>query len=218
MALFTLIVYGGLGLGLAVLLHRRIPRSGLEIPTFVVRLLLWPVFLPLLLPQPEPPAKKMDADEARIRAAETALAEALRSLGTPLGEGLSLEMRRVESLGRALRGALARKNELDGLLNSPGYQEHALEAELERTKRNADGAAVSEIMAQRLAHVRKLQALRTQTQAELERALARAGELATRLTLLRYDHPPEQSAAATAQQLTHSIDELCSLLTEVRST
>ncbi|MGC4121644.1 MAG: hypothetical protein QM765_45110 [Myxococcales bacterium] len=99
----------------------------------------------------------------------------------------------------------------------PEHDLARLVAEHDRLVASHDGSAVAEILAQRIEHVRKLQALRQQTQAELDRALARAGELATRLTLLRYDAGAHSGAAATAQQLASSIDELCAVLVEVRA-
>jgi len=210
MALATLVVYLVVGLVLAAILAVREGRPTAASPgVFLLRAALWPVFVPLLAPEAPPPAA---GDEARIQAAEAKLSEALRALGGLLGDGLSLEMRRVEALGRAMRTATARKRELDGLLSSPEHDLARLTAELERLQ----GSPVAEILAQRLEHVRRLTALRAQTDAELERALARAGELATRLTLLRYDNGSVPGAAATAQQLASSIDELCAVLGELK--
>lgn len=215
MALATLAVYLAAGLLVAVALARKSAPAAAGPARIALHALLWPVFIPLL--GPEAAAPPATGDEARIRAAEAALAEALRALGGVLGDGLGLEMRRVEALGRALRSAAARKVELDGLLAMPEHDARRLAAELERLKASGDEAAVAEIVAERLAHVRRLEALRAQTQAELDRAVARAGELATRLTLLRYDTGSSHGAAATAQQLASSIDELCAVLGEVRA-
>jgi hypothetical protein len=211
-AIATLVLYLAAGLLVAFALARKAPAT---VPAFALRAILWPVFVPLFAPEAPPPSAP--GDEGRIRAAEASLADSLRALGGVLGDGLTLEMRRVEALGKALRSAAARKVELDGLLAMPEHDLAKLVAEHERLVAAHDGSAVAEILAQRIEHVRRLQALRNQTQAEFDRAVARAGELATRLTLLRYDTGAGSGAAVTAQQLASSIDELCSVLGEVRA-
>jgi len=215
MALATLVFYLAVGAVIAAILavrdRRRTPAA---VASFAMRLVLWPVFVPLLSPErsPQPGGR----DEDRIRTAEGTLAEALRALGNVLGDGLGLEMRRVEALGKAMRLAARRMEDLNRLLAAPEHDLGKLQAELERHRANQDGSPVAEIVEQRIAHVRRIEGLRSQTKAELERALARAGELATRLALLRYDTGAVPTAA-TAQQLASSIDELCAVLSEVRA-
>jgi hypothetical protein len=52
---------------------------------------------------------------------------------------------------------------------------------------------------------------------DLERALAEAGALASRLTLLRYEDAQTGSAAHRARELTDTVDELCRALAEARA-
>ncbi len=215
MVIATVALYLLAGLVVAQLLRKRASSEAAagSAGTFLVRALLWPAFAAWLAPV----ATQSSDDESRIRAAEGALASALKALGGALGDGLTLEMRRVEALGKATRAAAAKKAELDRLLTAPEHDTAKLESELARLQTAGDQSQVSAILAQRLAHVYKLEKVRAQTAADLDRALARAGELATRLTLLRYDSPSRTGVAATAQQLTQSIDELCSVLTEVQA-
>jgi len=210
----TAAVYLVLGILAAALLARRVPSTNLVAAAgaFAVRTLLWPVFLPLFS---EAPSSPRDA-EPRIKAAEAELSEALRALAGVLGDGLGLEMRRVDAMGKAMRSAAARKVELERLLSQPENDVRRLQSELESQRASGDRSAVAEILEQRIEHLRRLETLRAHTQAELDRAIARASELATRLTLLRYDATAGSGAAATAQQLTQSIDELCEMLKEMR--
>lgn len=221
MALWTLVAYCVVGAVVASALTRRNPVVGAHrAGTFVLHAGLWPLFVPLLLPPPAPVAAVRAADpyEPSIAAAEKALKDTLLTLGRDLDDPLSLEAKRVRDLGHAMRTASARLGELDALLGSSGQDEAALAAELARLQKDPEAASVAEIVEQRLGHVRRLRELRRQTQRDLERAIARAGELSTRLTLLRYEDPARTGVAASkARELTDAIEDLCRVLTEVRA-
>jgi hypothetical protein len=214
LVLLTLVAYGLAGLAVAVALGRTEARGPGRLARAGLHALLWPLFLPVLLPAATP--GPLGTDGGRIDAAEATLAEALGRLGKDLGDPLSLESTRVRALGAAMRAASRRLAELDALLSSPGHDAEALRRELDGLGARADGKPVADILRERLAHLSRLEALRTQARADLERALARAGELATRLTLLRYEGTSAQ-AAGRARELTDTIDELCRTLDEARA-
>lgn len=222
MAAWTLVTYLAAGVVLATVLARRSAAPSLQrAGTFVVHAVLWPIFVPLLLPAPA--ARPAEAGDLagygqRIAAAERTLEEALRLLGRDLNDPLSLEAARVRGLGQAMRAAAQRLVELDGLLGAQGPQEEELTAQLARLRHDPEAGALVEILEQRVGHLQRLKALRNQARADLERAIARAGELSTRLTLLRYEDPSRTGgAAAKARELTDSIEELCRVLNEVRA-
>jgi hypothetical protein len=220
MALATLIGYAGLGvLVAAVLLARGTAPLAQRVPTFFLHAALWPIFLPLLLPNDGPTPVAASPYAARVDKAERTLSEALAALGRDLEDPLSLEAARVRNLGQAMGSAAARLAELDALIATQSEVERSLESQLERVEGEADAAGLADILHQRLGHLRRLRALRAQAQADLERAMARAGELASRMTLLRYEDPKRDGgAAAKARELTESIEELCRVLNEVRAT
>lgn len=215
LALVTLGAYLLAGLAVAAALARGEVRGAGRLLRAGLHATLWPLFLPVLLPTAA--ASPLGTDGGRIDAAEATLAEALQRLGKDLGDPLSLESARVRSLGTAMRAAARRLSELDGLLASPGHDAEALRRELDALGDKAEGKPVADILRERLAHLGRLEALRTQARGDLERALARAGELATRLTLLRYEGTTAH-AAGRARELTDTIDELCRTLDEARAT
>jgi chromosome segregation ATPase len=212
-ALVTAVAYGLVGLAVAAALGRGEARGALGLARAGLHACLWPLFLPVLLPGPSAPA---GTASSRIEAAEATLQDALQRLGRELGDPLSLEGARVRSLGTALRVASRRLAELDAVLSSQENDVEALAKELAALDARQDSKPVADILRERLAHLSRLEALRTQARVDLERALARASELATRLTLLRYEGATAH-AAGRARELTDTIDELCRTLEAVRA-
>ena len=222
MALTTLVAYALAGGVVAALLAARSRESAARrAGAAVLHASLWPLFIPLLLPTPPTRAEAAPGGrgyEGQIDRAERSLAEALGLLGRDLEDPLSLEATRVRALGQAMRAAAQRQGELDGLLSSHGAEERELTAQLLVLRALPESAPLAEIVEQQLGHMARLRALRNGARADLERAIARAGELSTRLTLLRYEDPTRTGAAATkARELTDSIEELCRVLSEVRA-
>jgi hypothetical protein len=212
-ALATVVAYCLVGIAVAVVLERGEPRGAPSLARAGLHACLWPLFLPVLLPAASAPAS---TGNSRIDAAEATLHDALQRLGRELGDPLALETARVRSLGTALRAASRRLTELDAVMSAPDHDVQALSTELSSLEARADSKPVADILRERLAHLSRLEALRAQARADLERALARAGELATRLTLLRYEGATAH-AASRARELTDTIDELCRTLEEVRA-
>jgi chromosome segregation ATPase len=213
LALVTAVAYCLAGIAVAAVLARGEARGTASFARAGLHAFLWPLFLPVLLPTTPAPA---GAEGSRIDGAEAALHDALQRLGRELGDPLALETARVRALGTALRAASRRLGELDAVLSSPEHDVQALARELASLEARADSKPVADILRERLAHLSRLEGLRSQARADLERALARAGELATRLTLLRYEGSHAQ-AAGRARELTDTIDELCHTLDEVRA-
>jgi chromosome segregation ATPase len=213
-ALVTAVSYCLVGIAVAAVLGRGEARGAMGLARMSLQACLWPLFLPVLLPSPSAPTGT--PENARIDAAEATLHDALQRLGRELGDSLSLETARVRSLGTALRSAARRLSELESVLSAPDHDREKLSRELAALEARSDSKPVADILRERLAHLSRLEALRTQARTDLERALARAGELATRLTLLRYEGATAQ-AAGRARELTDTIDELCRTLEAVRA-
>lgn len=213
-ALVTVVTYCLAGIAVAAVLGRGEARGAMGFARVGLHACLWPLFLPVLLPSPAAPT--CTPENARIDAAEATLHEALQRLGRELGDSLTLETARVRSLGIALRSAARRLGELDSVLSAPDHDREKLSRELAALEARPDSKPVADILRERLAHLSRLEALRTQARTDLERALARAGELATRLTLLRYEGATAH-AAGRARELTDTIDELCRTLEAVRA-
>ncbi|WP_224240640.1 hypothetical protein [Hyalangium gracile] len=212
-ALVTVMAYCLAGVAVAVVLGRGESRGATRLARAGLHACLWPLFLPVLLPGSSAPT---GTESSRIEAAEATLHDALQRLGKELGDPLSLESARVRSLGTALRAASRRLAELDAVLSSPDQDREKLARELAALDSRQDSKPVADILRERLAHLSRLDALRAQARVDLERALARAGELATRLTLLRYEGASAH-AAGRARELTDTIDELCRTLEAVRA-
>lgn len=210
------------GIIVSVLLARqqRPSRAALLVRS-PLHVILWPLFVPVLLPQPErsgPTANATSAFDARIRNAESALADALEALGRELDDPLMLERGRVNALVRAMRAAAHRVSELEGVLSTRELDAAEIERERNLVKELPEGAPVLEVLQRRLEHVERLQAIHRQAKAELERALAEARALSTRLTVLRYEGlGGGATAAARARELTDTVDELCRVLAEARA-
>ncbi|WP_224371579.1 hypothetical protein [Hyalangium versicolor] len=212
-ALVTVVAYCLTGVTVAMVLGRSEPRGAMGIARASLHACLWPLFLPVLMPGTSAP---VSSENSRIEAAEATLHDALQRLGRELGDPLALETARVRSLGTALRAASRRLTELDAVLSTPDHDVEKLARELAAMDERQDSKPVADILRERLAHLSRLEALRTQARGDLERALARAGELATRLTLLRYEGATAH-AAGRARELTDTIDELCRTLEAVRA-
>mgnify|MGYP006912201636 FL=1 len=221
MALATLIAYLVAGTLFATLLQARtgaarVDRAG--VGAFLLQMALWPLFVPLMVPAATRSAAGAREWDARIERAEKGLDAAIQALGRELDDPLAIENARVRSLGTAMRQAAARLVEIECALTVPGHDERELEAQLERQRESQNGAEVAGIIEQRLAHFRRLRALRDQARADLERALARADELATRLTLVRYEDSGRLGMTSrSAREATEAIEELCRTLGEVRA-
>jgi chromosome segregation ATPase len=213
-ALITVLAYGLVGVAVAMVLERGETRGAASLARASLHACLWPLFLPVLLPTP---TTAPGTESSRIDTAESTLHDALQRLGRELGDPLTLETARVRSLGTALRAAARRLAELEAVLASPDHDVEALARELAALDTRQDSKPVADILRERLAHLSRLETLRAQARADLERALARAGELATRLTLLRYEGATAQ-AAGRARELTDTIAELCHTLEAVRAT
>jgi chromosome segregation ATPase len=212
-ALVTVLAYGLVGVAVAMVLGRGETRGAASLARASLHACLWPLFLPVLLPTP---STAPGTESSRIDTAESTLHDALQRLGRELGDPLTLETARVRSLGTALRAAARRLAELEAVLSSPDHDVEALARELAALDARQDSKPVADILRERLAHLSRLETLRAQARADLERALARAGELATRLTLLRYEGATAQ-AAGRARELTDTIAELCHTLEAVRA-
>jgi hypothetical protein len=217
MALASVAVWLLAGVMIAIALARRerISRVALlaRAPMYV---LLWPLFAPLLVPSSASPGSSAGTPwDARIAEAGAALAEALSALSARLDDPLSLEHARVALLGGALRAAAARAVELADVLRRPENDAEVARRELVDA---APDGSLAEVLRRRLTNVERLTALHRQAQADLERALAEASALATRLTLLRYETPGDGTAAAArARELTDSVDDLCRVLADARA-
>jgi hypothetical protein len=212
-ALVTVAAYCLAGIAVAAVLGRGETRGALSFARLSLHACLWPLFLPVLLPTA---SASTGTESARIDAAEATLYDALQRLGRELGDSLALETARVRLLGAALRSAARRLAELEAVLSAPDHDREKLSRELTALEARPDSKAVADILRERLTHLSRLEALRAQARGDLERALARAGELATRLTLLRYEGATAQ-AAGRARELTDTIDELCRTLEAVRA-
>jgi chromosome segregation ATPase len=212
-ALVTGVAYCLAGLAVAAALGRGESRGTVSLARAGLHAFFWPLFLPVLLPTSSAPA---GTENSRIEQAEATLHEALQRLGRELGDPLSLEAGRVRALGTALRAASRRLAELDAVLSTPDHDMETLARELASLEEHQDSKPVADILRERLAHLSRLEALRAQARADLERALARSGELATRLTLLRYEGSTAH-AAGRARELTDTIGELCRTLEEIRA-
>jgi chromosome segregation ATPase len=212
-ALVTVFAYCLAGIAVAAVLGRGETRGAMGLARLSLHACLWPLFLPVLLPAS---SESTGTEGSRIDAAEATLHDALQRLGRELGDSLTLETARVRSLGAALRSAARRLAELEAVLSAPDHDRERLTCELAALEARPDSKPVADILRERLTHLSRLEALRAQARGDLERALARAGELATRLTLLRYEGATAQ-AAGRARELTDTIDELCHTLEAVRA-
>lgn len=220
MALWTLLSWCAVGGGVAAVLMKRDRGSTRwsAVARVPLHVLLWPLFLPTLLPDsPAQSGALRSAWNERIEAAEATLGEALGALARDLDDPLSLEWARVTSLGRALRTAAARLTEIDAALALPMNDGRSIREEILAASASADGAVVAEVLQRRLDHVERLEAIARQARVDLERALAEATALASRLTLLRYEDGRAGAAAGRARELTNTVDDLCRVLAEARS-
>ena len=220
MATWSLVAWCVAGLVVAALLARKgrnvTPLGRVVRP--LLHLVLWPLFLPTLLPEEvTPPMRHCTEWDERIQRAEAMLGDALKALGGDLGDPLALELARVAALGRSMRNAAARIHDIEAALGLPVHDLAVLRRELERAEANPDEESVAEVFRRRLEHVERLEAIRRTARVDLERALAEAGALASRLTLLRYEHGQTGSAAHRARELTDTVDELCRVLAEARA-
>ncbi len=228
MALATVLMWLGAGAVVSLLLTQRAAAQregatswGPRLLRLPLHLLLWPLFVPLLLPQEaraEEGALGPGEWDGSICRAEEGLRQALDGLSRQVEDPLSLERARVAALGRALRGAAARVAELDRVLSTPDFDPSALREELASRRTADDAQPVVDVLERRLAHVERLAHLQRQARVDLERALGEAAALASRLTLLRYEGPAgAATAAGSARELTQTVEELCRVLTEARA-
>jgi hypothetical protein len=206
----------GVVVWIALARGERVSRAAL-LARAPLHVLFWPIFAPLLVPSPAVAPASVVATpwDERIAEAEAALAQALSALSARLEDPLSLEHARVRVLSGALRAAAARAVELSEVLRRPENDSEVVQRELAHAPPHG---SLADVLRSRLANVEQLASLHRHAEADLERALAEASALATRLTLLRYETPGDGTAAAVrARELTDTVDELCRVLAEARA-
>ncbi|HEY3448080.1 MAG TPA: hypothetical protein VGK67_17115 [Myxococcales bacterium] len=205
------------GLAVTVLLWQHVSgRARERLEPSVWHLVAWPFFVPALMAALKDPRVPRALEGDPIGEIEDRLLEATGALARQLGQPLRFEAAQIRALASAMRGSASRADALQRVLLQPGFDDAALAGQLDRLRATA-GEPLVPVLDARLGHVRRVRALWQQARADLELALARAAELESRLTLLRFEATgPAVVASERARQAAQAIDQLADLIEELR--
>jgi hypothetical protein len=197
------VLYALVGAGCAVAVAARRARFADALLVFV----LWPLYGPFLL-------LREGAGGGADR--EVAFLVALRRAGqSPLGSLLPDEPT-VRALGRRLRVAAGKVEEIDALLARPALSEEAaLRRQQELRARNASETAQS-TAAMRLQNIRRLRALRDRFARELDEVGELLDQLTTQVEVVRLAGAPDAGAEEVVRELLARIEGLDEVLDERR--
>jgi hypothetical protein len=225
----TAVVYLILGgvVAVAVLLRDEQPglirRSG----TFVMALLFWPFFAPLLLGgthrhrEMSTPNGASNSSSAGSMASSGALGQRVQALQAQLLSGLeglsdvaesvlAPEVARVRGLTGAVTQMERRLVEMDALLRTAEFdREAALAAVAALTTRNvAESDSRLQSVRARLRNIDRLMAMRTQTAESLERVMLKLEEMSSQLKLLRFANHADGDVVRLLKDLAESVEEV----------
>lgn len=209
----TSIIYLILGAVVATaMVLRSEQRNQLQrIGLFLMVLLFWPCFAPLLLggrtAPPEPPRVDTPLD-SRVAAIQTSLLTALSKLQGVAEEALAPEMARVRGLSSSITAMEQRLVEMDRLLGAPEFDRSATEAALaaltQRGLAEADPRVQS--VRARLRNIERLQAMRVHTLENLERVILKLEEMSSQLRLLEFADRPDTEVVGLIKDIAETVE------------
>lgn len=203
----TLLIYGLVGLVIAVAVVSVEKKSGLESAAlFAGSLVFWPVFAPSVL------ARRAGVEGARPdrkadRRFDRQLAGALARLDDLPAGVLAPEVIRVRGLSEQLGAMSARLEEMDRLLASSEFDRRRVERRLSELSSAAlENDPRLETLRARLKNIDRLVAMRDRTQVDLERALLMIEELETQVVLLDLAGRPDADLVQHIKEIADGVE------------
>jgi hypothetical protein len=220
-ALGTLIIYGVIGLCVAVAIVLRDERGGVA-RTFAIFLagwVFWPLFAPVLLGGGSAPARTgsdrssvppRSAFSPRIRAAEEQLLAALGKVEGLAEDVLTPEVARVRSVAGQMASMERRVTEMDELLKTAEFDAAVAQGALRdlATRGLVDtDPRVSSVRA-RLRNIERLKAMRDRTCEDLERVILKLEEMSSQLQLLKFAGRPDAEVVQLIKEVAESVEDV----------
>jgi hypothetical protein len=183
--------------------------------------LFWPFFAPGLLGRgagaAEPDPSVHPELGPRLYRAKARLVDAIAT-STQLSHGmLAPQLELIDAVMASLQTASNRLSEMDAVLHTPEFDAGrigALLGEL-RARGLAEGEPRVASLLSRQENIGRLLRMRQKTQDELECALFALEAISARVLLLDFTDPPESKLERLLAEVTHSINDLSSLVLEL---
>lgn len=210
----TLILYLLVGIGVAGAAYLSTPanRSSRRLFQVLLALPFWPLYVPLLLAKPSPPAAMVSTAcgtpvngslDAIIAQVDSELQAALGSLDGWGKHVLAQEKDRLNELGKAWRLQAERIRELDRLLAVPEYAGNNLPENLPQAP-----ARWHTSQAARQRNLDRLRAVRKRAHSDLLGSLAWVRELVSLIHLAKYTGAPAARAEELVAQIAAAVQGL----------
>jgi hypothetical protein len=215
----TLIFYAVVGVAVAVAVYLRRDATGGFDWSFRIATaaLFWPLYLPVLLARPEPPASSpaqpatvtTDAMARAIAQVEAELDAALASLDGWAEDVLARETDRIHELRAAWTAQAARIREMDRLLAQPEFAQSAA-GELDSPLATCPSSELNDRRRQselaRHKNIERLRAVRDQAHDDLMGTLAWVRELVSMIHLAKFTGAPASRAEELVAQIAAAVE------------
>jgi hypothetical protein len=183
-------------------------RSRPALSDLVLLALFWPLYGPFLLASGAAVSTVEGLGSARERDLERALR---RVAGTPLARLLP-DRTAVRALGRALRAAAVRKQEIDRLLARPEMSGEATLAQLQALEQASGSAEARAALSLRAQSIRQLEGMRERFARRLEEVDALLAQLLTQVEVLRLGGASEAPGEELVSELLGRVEALGEML------
>jgi hypothetical protein len=199
------LMYGLLGLGCALVLLVRRSEVGGNWLDAVLLAGFWPVYGPFLL------ARIQGTDDGPEGSEVAFLAALRKARGTPLA-ALLPDQQTVTALGRRLRVATHKVQEIDAILARPEFQQReALGRLRELQERGASDCALSTASI-RIQNIRRMQSLRDRFARELDEVQELLNQLRTQAEVVRIAGVADDETRDLVQELVSRVEGLDRML------
>ena len=213
----TLVFYGVIGIAVAVAVYVRDSGHDVGERTFYVStaVLFWPLYLPVLLSQPKPPAtppQKMRDEIAQvIGQVDAELDAALSSLDGWAEDVLAREKDRIQELRTAWNAQAVRIREMDHLLAQPEFAQvteakSATDHSPLTTHHSPDSDRRRQSELARRKNVERLRQVRRQAYDDLMGTLAWVRELVSMIHLAKFTGAPASRAEELVAQIAAAVE------------
>jgi len=208
MKLFELgVLYLLVGVGCVVALYLRRDDCDARLVDGLLVFAFWPLYGPFLL-------ARYRGNEAGPGGSEVAFLAALRrARSTPLAACLP-DQETVRALGRRLRVAAGKVDEIDDLLTRPEFDQEDAEQRLEALCRRQASDYARSTATMRLQNIQRLRGLRDRFARELDEVNELLTQLKTQVEVVRLAGAPDSETAGLVQDLVLRVEGLDCVLAD----
>ncbi len=222
----TLVIYALLGTVMALTMYtaREHRREGVRpVLDFIAWAAFWPFFAPLALgrrypgrAQQTPRVGEKESNSHVVHIKERLL-DALRSLPGLDETMIQPQIARIETIVQSLGQAEDRLRQMEGLLASTEFDMRRVDEALNQLVGEGYGPDEPRItsLKARKKNIEHLKMMRTRTENELDRALVKLEEMTSQVLILRFLDQPEARLTSLLKEMSSSVEEISSVVSEM---